>query len=656
MRLLLALVVLARVNAAAEGLWPDLAQAPKAAGGGENDAAVVVGAEDYAFVPDVPGARKNAEAWHAYLTDTLRVPAERVALLRDHEATLEELRRHAAEKAAEVKEGGTLWFVFVGHGAPSKDGQDGLLVGSDAQQKAESLYARSLSRGELLGLLNKGRQAKTVVLLDACFSGRSGTGEALVAGLQPLIVSRGGARGADARTVMLTAAKADQFAGPLPKAGEPRPAFSYLALGGLRGWAAGPDGKVTAGSLKAFIERALKLAKDRIQTPELAFGKADAVLGTGREPAPDLAKIDREGSEGGFRVTALGSLPKAEAPRALDASSSGLDFRAVDVASLQAYNDAFKVDKSVVEPAQKASVWRHLAQTQPKFRALAEKRAAEWEDFAVKKKAAEEAAAERRAARDGDWDKLSQLLELDVVPAADRARWAAQFANAYKQSPGLTAEMAAALAAGLPKGPARAELEKLAKTAPSASDEPRREARTPGYPQAVDGQACAWLRHAGEGADRAQALAQARKGFSGVLLAERLSEDGPRDGRHRVVLDGCLAKDSRDEQLRPTDFVLVPIKAGDGASPKASDTVRVHYDGKFLDGNVFDSSRKRGQPMEFALGSVVKCWTQGLQRMKVGGKYRLVCPPALAYGETGAGAAVPPNATLAFEVELLGIK
>lgn len=129
-----ALLLAFRPHCSAASLWPGLSEPPKRLGGGERDAAVIVGLENYAFVADVPGARKNAEDWQAYLTETLRVPAERVALLRDNEATLEELRRYAAEKASEVGEGGSLWFVFVGHGAPSKDGKDGLLVGADAQQ------------------------------------------------------------------------------------------------------------------------------------------------------------------------------------------------------------------------------------------------------------------------------------------------------------------------------------------------------------------------------------------------------------------------------------------------------------------------------------------------------------------------------------------
>ena len=86
------------------------------------------------------------------------------------------------------------------------------------------------------------------------------------------------------------------------------------------------------------------------------------------------------------------------------------------------------------------------------------------------------------------------------------------------------------------------------------------------------------------------------------------------------------------------------------------DTVRVHYRGSFPDGREFDSSYTRGKPATFPLDRVIKCWTEGLQRMKVGGQARLTCPAAIAYGERGAGGgAIPPNAVLLFDVELLGI-
>ena len=102
-------------------------------------------------------------------------------------------------------------------------------------------------------------------------------------------------------------------------------------------------------------------------------------------------------------------------------------------------------------------------------------------------------------------------------------------------------------------------------------------------------------------------------------------------------------------------LVLRELKAGTGVSPAATDVVRVHYRGTFPDGREFDSSYKRGQPAEFPLDRVIRCWTEGVQKMKVGAKAKLTCPSAIAYGERGAGGVIPPNAVLVFEVELMGI-
>ena len=104
-----------------------------------------------------------------------------------------------------------------------------------------------------------------------------------------------------------------------------------------------------------------------------------------------------------------------------------------------------------------------------------------------------------------------------------------------------------------------------------------------------------------------------------------------------------------------TGLVYRSLKDGTGASPTASDKVKVHYRGTFPDGKEFDSSYKRNEAIEFPLNGVIKCWTEGVQRMKVGGKAKLTCPAAIAYGERGAGGVIPPNATLLFEVELLAI-
>jgi FKBP-type peptidyl-prolyl cis-trans isomerase FkpA len=108
-------------------------------------------------------------------------------------------------------------------------------------------------------------------------------------------------------------------------------------------------------------------------------------------------------------------------------------------------------------------------------------------------------------------------------------------------------------------------------------------------------------------------------------------------------------------QVTASGMVYRSLKDGTGASPKASDKVKVHYRGTLPDGKEFDSSYKRNEAIEFPLSRVIPCWTEGVQLMKVGGKAKLTCPPATAYGDRGAGGVIPPKATLLFEVELLAI-
>jgi FKBP-type peptidyl-prolyl cis-trans isomerase FkpA len=110
------------------------------------------------------------------------------------------------------------------------------------------------------------------------------------------------------------------------------------------------------------------------------------------------------------------------------------------------------------------------------------------------------------------------------------------------------------------------------------------------------------------------------------------------------------------EEKSPSGLIYRSLKDGTGASPSASDTVRVNYRGTLTDGTEFDSSYARGQPAEFPLNRVIKCWTEGVQKMKVGGKAKLTCPPEIAYGNRAVGGVIPANATLVFEIELLEIR
>ena len=110
-----------------------------------------------------------------------------------------------------------------------------------------------------------------------------------------------------------------------------------------------------------------------------------------------------------------------------------------------------------------------------------------------------------------------------------------------------------------------------------------------------------------------------------------------------------------DWAMTDSGLKYLVLTAGSDKKPTAANTVECHYKGWLDNGTEFDSSYKRGETATFPLSRVIPCWTEGVQRMKVGGKAKLTCPSQIAYGERGAGGVIPPNATLLFEVELLGI-
>ena len=129
-------------------------------------------------------------------------------------------------------------------------------------------------------------------------------------------------------------------------------------------------------------------------------------------------------------------------------------------------------------------------------------------------------------------------------------------------------------------------------------------------------------------------------------------------GEAKAAGEAFLAENAKREGVKVTDSGLQyeVLEATIGQKPKATDKVRVHYEGTLIDGTVFDSSYKRGESITFGLNQVIKGWTEGLQLMSIGSKYKLYLPYQLAYGERGAGANIPPYAALIFTVELLGIE
>lgn len=475
--------------------WPDLSKPAREIGGGERDAAVVVGVENYFAVPGVPGAKSNAGGWYEYLTVTRGVPAQNVMLLTNEDATREGILDSARTAAGLAGKDGTLWFVFIGHGAPSADGKDGLLVAVDAQQKVESLRTRSVRRGELLKTLGASPAGSIRVVLDACFSGRGQDGTAILPGIQPLVTVA--AMGAiDPRIAVLTAAKGNQFAGALP--GADRPAFSYLVLGGLRGWAAEKGGSVTAGSLWHYAKNALAATlRGRDQTPDLIGSESAMVAASAGEKGPNLAKLAVATAGGGafqFNVSPLPEVPKANQPSMTEVGrlpraqmpgvmgqAEGIDFSAVDVDALGKYDEAVKFergdaspeskaakwralavevqtyagvaakraaqwddyaeqaavnsllenDKGESSPEDKAAKWKKLAGKYPKYKQTANQRAQEWERYAKELPAMQEAKKKRDELMDKDWSKLEKLLSYSVVSAADKRKFALTFVQAY---------------------------------------------------------------------------------------------------------------------------------------------------------------------------------------------------------------------------------
>jgi FKBP-type peptidyl-prolyl cis-trans isomerase FkpA len=127
--------------------------------------------------------------------------------------------------------------------------------------------------------------------------------------------------------------------------------------------------------------------------------------------------------------------------------------------------------------------------------------------------------------------------------------------------------------------------------------------------------------------------------------------------KEKAASKDFLAKAAQEKGAQKTasGLVIKVLRPGNGPSPKETDKVKVNYEGRLINGNVFDSSYKRGQPAEFPLNGVIKCWTEGVQKMHVGEEAQLVCPSDIAYGDHGHPPTIPGGATLIFKVELLGI-
>lgn len=424
-------MLLSLIASSALAQWPSLSEPLPRQGNGDKDAALIVSIENYAFLPGIPGAQENAAAWFQHLVKTRGIPVSQVKWLQNNEAALESIRKELTFTVSRVKPGGVLWVVFIGHGAPSEDGSDGLLVGADAQNVMESFAARSLKRSELLSTLEAGQQKASVVLLDSCFSGQSPTGELLVKGAMPTLPERETQVTAKKTVLVLSAGTSRQVAGALP--GKEVPAFSYLALGGLRGWAdENHDGKVTAGEVVGFTRSVMGTTlTGRTQTPTLNPETA-ADISVGKAKAGEelpLAEIVLwlKGAVRGSRAT-VEPPPDAEFTQARGAASdaelsfrSGVEIRVprISVAPTGSLNRLNIQAEQLLEQAQdasdaqsnapelKAELWCRLAVLKPNnpYAEQAEEGCAMWRSYGLQMRERETRLAE-------DYQTLAGYLQL----------------------------------------------------------------------------------------------------------------------------------------------------------------------------------------------------------------------------------------------------
>ena len=286
------LIVPARVARAQSNPWPDI-DAPLRTGlVSEHDHAVVVGIERYPFLAlDVPYARRDAESFKDFLVYSRGIPRQQIQFL--DEANRDQIAEAVTLAADRTPPEGTIWVYFAGHGAASASTGERLLLGDDVRDDIARFEKGGVTLEEVQALATTGG-ARLVLIVDACYTGVSRSGTPLVEGARPLVPKS--AVAAHSHTVVWTAAGPDEIAGPL----EPvrHGAFTYFAIGALRGWADGEidgrqDGRISISEAATYVERALSSVEVRDQQPELVTesgGDWPMAVGTS-ERGPDLAAL-----------------------------------------------------------------------------------------------------------------------------------------------------------------------------------------------------------------------------------------------------------------------------------------------------------------------------------------------------------------------------
>lgn len=254
-------------------------------GSGSADAAVVIGIEDYAFLPDVPFAERDAWAVSATLSASVGVPRGKVHVLVDNPSR-EQMLAAVTEAADSIGDDGTVWVYFAGHGAADPASGERILLGVDAQAERDAFASRGISVDAIERAAIAGG-ADVFLLIDACFTGKGRDGDALVPGARMVIPT---SWSTPSGMTEWSATQPSQWASPLEDA--QHGAFTYAVLGAMRGWADGytdgqPDGVVTTDEAHAYVERTLRDLGVRNQQP--SYTGSDRLLVSGSlEAAPDL--------------------------------------------------------------------------------------------------------------------------------------------------------------------------------------------------------------------------------------------------------------------------------------------------------------------------------------------------------------------------------
>ncbi len=297
--------------------WPDVDSPLRTGASAPADAAVVIGNEDYVDVPDVPYAARDAEAFRGFLVYTRGVPPERVRMLEG--ASPRQMEEAVRQAAAEVGAGGVLWVYFAGHGAAHPVSKERVLLGRAATLDPNPvIFEEGAVSVEALKSAASSGEGDVIFVVDACYSGAGRSGEALGDGRFALPTSYAAA----SRVSEWTATLPDEVASPLHAVNHG--AFTYFAVGALRGWADGelsgsPDGVVTLREAQAYVERALRSVGQRAQTPAVVGdSEVAAVQARGLEAPPDLRGLDISAGAAGAAPAAVGV--KLEGVGALDTS------------------------------------------------------------------------------------------------------------------------------------------------------------------------------------------------------------------------------------------------------------------------------------------------------------------------------------------------